>query len=43
MSDSAGYSTFNGDAGVRFSRAWINFDAAIAATSVEEVLDMSKW
>ena len=42
MADSAGYSTLNGDAGVEFSRAWINFDSATAAAYDEEVLGMSK-
>ena len=40
MAVSAGYSSFNGDDGVGFSRAYINCDAAIAATYAEEVLSM---
>ena len=42
MKDSAGYSNFNGDAGVGCSRAQINCDSAIAAKSDDEVLGMSK-
>ena len=43
MEASAGSSTLNGDAVVGFSRAWVNFDSAIAAASSNEVLGMSKW
>ena len=43
MAASAGSSTLNGDAGVEFSRSWINCDAAITAASAQEVLGMSKW
>ena len=40
MSDNAGSSTLNGDAGVGFSRVWTNCDASIASASTEEFLDM---
>ena len=40
MSDSAGFSTFNGDSTVGFNMARINHDASIAAASSEEVLGM---
>ena len=43
MAAGAGYSTFNGDNGVGFSSSWISCDAAIADSSNEEVLGMSKW
>ena len=43
MADSAGSSNVNGDAGVGFFRAWINFDTEITAASDDEVLGMSKW
>ena len=43
MKDSAGYSNFNGDAGVGCSRARINCVSAIADASAYEVLGMSKW
>ena len=40
MASSSVPSTLNGDAGVGFSRVWINCDAAIAGTSTEEILGM---
>ena len=40
MADSPGYSTLDDDVGVKFSRAWINCDSAIAAASTKEVLVM---
>ena len=43
MSAIAGYSTLNGDACVGFSRAWINYNATIAAAYAKEVLGISKW
>ena len=43
MAASEGSSNLNGDYGVGFSRAWINYNSAIADASSEEVLGMSKW
>ena len=42
MTASVGSSNFNGDAGVRFYRAWINCDSAASAAYAEEYLGMSK-
>ena len=40
IADIEGSSTFNGDANLGFSGAWINCDSTIAAASAEEFLEM---
>ena len=43
IAPNVGSYTLNGDGGVGFYRARINYDPEIAAESAEEILGISKW
>ena len=43
MASGEGFSTFNGDADVGFSREWFNSDAATDYVYAEKILGIPKW